>query len=188
VHIIMTFLQRPILLSLLLGACGSSGSTVGATDAQVADVRGTDAQVQGTDAQVQGTDAQVQGTDAQVQGTDAQVQGTDAQVQGTDAQAPGNDAGPDFCATPSPCPNDARLTPEDIMNWRTSLVAQRGQPCGPENNEVNACRAQNIACGADGMTDFTATSERFNMACMTLVMARETCCASPAGMGSPNCI
>jgi len=167
VLIIMTFLQRPILLSLLLGACGSSGSTVGATDAQVTDARGTDAQVQGTDAQVQGNDAQAQGTDAQPQG---------------------NDAGPDPCATPSPCANDARLTPEDIMNCRTSLEAQRGQPCGPENNAVNACRAQNIACGADGMTDFTATSERFNMACMTLVMARETCCASPAGMGSPNCI
>ncbi len=156
----MTILQRPVLLSLLLAACGSSGSTVGATDAQVTDARGTD----------------------------AQVQGTDAQAQGTDVQAPGTDAGPDLCATPSPCPNDARLTPEDIMNCRTSLEAQRGQPCGPENNAVNACRAQNIACGADGMTDFTATAERFNMACMALVMARETCCASPAGMGSPNCI
>ena len=149
----MTILQRPVLLCLLLAACGSSGSTVGATDAQVTDARGTDAQVQGTDAQAQGTDA-----------------------------------GSDPCSTPSPCPNDPRLSPEDIMNCRTSLEAQRGQPCAAENNAVNDCRARNIACGTDGMNDFTATSERFNMACMTLVMAREACCASPAGMGSPNCI
>ncbi|MFO0627467.1 MAG: hypothetical protein U0325_17800 [Polyangiales bacterium] len=159
----MTVFPRQIFLPVLLLACGSSGATVGAADAQVADVRTVDAHA-------------------------PQDAPAPADVQAAPDVQTVQDAGPDFCATPSPCPNDARLTPDDIMNCRASIEAQRGQPCAAENAAVNACRQQNIVCGGDGMTDFTATSERFNNACMTRAMARETCCATPAGMGSPNCI
>jgi hypothetical protein len=98
------------------------------------------------------------------------------------------DGGTDPCAEQSPCPMDPRLTPMDIDACRMSLAGQRGQPCEAENAAVNECRARHIACGMDGMTDFNETSTRFNANCAARVTARDTCCMSPAGMGSPNCI
>lgn len=164
---------RDALFALaLLTGCGSSNAVVAdATDAATA-----------TDAPAADAPAARDVPAA----TDTPAAATDA-TPATDA-APAADAAVDLCAQPSPCRNDAPLTDMDIANCRASVTAQRGMPCEAENNAVGLCRARNIACGADGMTDFTMTAERFNAACMAVAMARETCCASPAAMGSANCI